>query len=1491
MNSDPTPGDPDRVRELAEKLQAFADDASDALTKVRDLVGDESLASFVGQTAEAFKDRFDKVPPNLTKLHTSYDLAAQALARYWPKLEDAQRDADSALTDATEAKSDLDSAQSLLSAAATSLEDAENAAEDPDEDAVAAEVRRALTDAESTHSGAESTVASARERLETAKGLAQQAKEAREEAAEACANDLDEASDAGMQNKKWWQKAVDWVVDNWDTIVDIAKIVVAVLGVIVMIIGGPLAWVVLAAALIVLADTLIDYANGNASLWDVAFAALDCIPGMKGITSAAGLMKGLKTGMKGMAQGAKGLGKNLKGTAAQMFKRNTCGDPVDVATGQVVLSLIDVELPGVLPLTLERHHISTYRIGRSFGRSWASTLDQRLILDDAGAQFVADDGMILVYPIPLADPEHPVLPVEGPRWGLGWNGRPGGEMTIHQRDAGRTLHFNPIPGRKGGELPLTAITDRNNNRIDFHYADDGQLTSVTHSGGYRIGVARYDDRVSSLTLLSDPDQPVLVSYGYDDAGNLDQIYNSSGEPFRFAYDDKHRIVRWEDRNNTWYTYEYDESGRCVFTTGTDRALEYRYDYDEAGRRTIATNGLGHATVYQFNDRYQLVAETDPIGRTITREWDRRDNLLSETDPLGHTSRYEYDEYGDPIAVVRPDGSRTEAENGEYGQPISVTQPDGHVWRMEYDARGNLTGDTDPTGAGVSYHYNDIGSTAAITDAAGRTAQIQTDAAGMPIASTDAEGVITRYERDAFGRLAAVITPDGARTRLGWTTEGQLSWRTLPDGTTEHRSYDGEGNLVEHTDNAGQVTRFEYGAFDLPSVRIDPDGTRLEFSYDSELRMTSVTNQLGATWTYTYDGAGQLIREQDFNGRTLTYRHDAAERLIERTNGSGQTTVYIRNDLGNVIEERSSEDTTTFAYDTLGFLRQARNRHAELTYERDARGRILAETCNGATVCSAYDILGRRTRRVTPSGAESSWEYDGRDQAVLLRTAGRTVTFAYDSSGRETERRAGNALLTQEWDPHSRLSSQTLTAADLTGTRQPRRLQQRSYRYRPDGSVAAIHDLIRGNRTFDLDLTGRVTAVHAADWSEQYAYDDAGNLSQGRWQKASATATAEPWPVHGTRDVHYEYDDHGRVVLRRKKRLSRKADVWRYTWDSQDRLIGATTPDGARWLYKYDPFGRRITKQKLGPDGTTVIEEVCFHWDDLVLAEQITSTSDGASRCTTWDWERDRFSPITQIERIPARDQAQEWVDEQFYSIVTDVIGAPAELVNEQAEIAWHMRGTVWGAPLNSPNTDSASCPLRFPGQYHDPETALNYNYYRHYDPETGQYTSLDPLGLAPGPNPQSYVTNPFTAIDPLGLATPCERAAQAARNRADLEQARPGANKHTRPTSASGLSVPGSNKTYDGASMKGGSNHDLHPDVQAAYDRVPVGERAPGNQHGNCGEAEALSNALRDGTNPRGGTMAAVNVRAEGNPAHGTPKAPCQSCAEVLKDFDITVVA
>ncbi|WP_051744531.1 DUF6531 domain-containing protein [Streptomyces yerevanensis] len=1378
LDKDPTPGDPERVKSLARQLHAFADDVQDALRLVKGMADEDAVLSMVGKTAEVFREEFSGVPKNLKKLKKSYDLAGDALAAYWPKLERAQALADRALVKGREAQADLTSAKSRLSTADSwvtratkeadkSQDDPASAGKDvpkPDESKVRAATRDA-TNARSAQTSAQSDVTAAQSALDAAKKMAADARRMREDAAREARNKLEEASDAGIQNRAWYEEVGDWVSDNWDTIVAVCKVVVAVVGIIAMIIGGPiLGAIVLVAALVVLADTLNKYAKGQASLWDVAFAALDCIPGMKGLTTLGGLAKGLKafgkTGLKGMAMGVKGLGKGARAMGRQMKKLFTRGDPIDMATGQMVMSATDVTLDAMLPLLLERHYRTGVRSGRFLGRSWTSTLDQRLLLDEAGVRFVADDGMVLTYPVPELNV--PVLPVAGPHWPLGWTE---GELTVHRPETGHTLRFRPLPDRPSAELPLAVISDRNNNTISVTYAADGTPDEITHHGGYRVGVTCEDGRITELSLRSHPERPTLVRYGYDERGDLVEIYNSSGLPLKFTYDDRHRMTRWEDRNGIWYRFEYDDADRCVAGRGIDGILDYTFVYDDDAHRTIATDSLGYATHYQFNDAYQLIAETDPLGNITRQEWNDRDQLLSRTDPLGRITRMEWDQAGNLTAVHLPDGATSSALFNELNLPVELTGYDGTVLRQEWDELGNCISMTDPADATIVFTRDETGALTSLTDPTGAVQHFVNNAAGQPVSATDPLGAVTSFAYDSFGRNTAITDPLGATTHLSWTIEGHPTRRTNPDGTTEAWTYDGEGNCLTHTDTLGQVTHFTYGGFDLLTTRTTPDGVCHTFTHDTELRLVRVTDPRGLTWDYTYDAAGRLTAETDFDGRILAYTYDVAGQLLSRTNALGQTTAFSYDIVGNQIEKTVDDRTTVFAHDSAGRLLTATSPDVTLAYQYDPVGRITAEIVDGRALTTVHDALSRPVRRSTPSGAIATYSYDAAGNRTELTSAGRTLVSTYDALGRETLRRFGGhgPALIQTWDTEDRITERTLTA-------QGRQLKQETFTYRADGSVVALDDHATGRRTFDVDGAGRVTGVRAVDWTESYTYDEVGNQTRAVWpdrqplREARGDRAYDGNRVTRAGSVHYEYDAAGRVVLRRKTRLSRKPDIWRYTWDAEDRLNSVVTPDGTVWRYLYDPLGRRTAKQRLGSDGSTVVEETRFTWDGPDLVEQ-TTRSDSMPEEVSLTWDRHGVRPLAQTERRTRADDPQHLIDERFFSIVTDLVGTPTELVSEDGGIAWCGTATLWGLTTWSTGTD-LSTPLRFPGQYYDPETELHYNYFRHYDPAAATYISPDPLGMDAGPNPRAYVVNPLLWVDYLGLLTCKENAEQLAKNMA-----------------------------------------------------------------------------------------------------------------------------
>ncbi|WP_208642853.1 HNH/endonuclease VII fold putative polymorphic toxin [Rahnella woolbedingensis] len=226
---------------------------------------------------------------------------------------------------------------------------------------------------------------------------------------------------------------------------------------------------------------------------------------------------------------------------------------------------------------------------------------------------------------------------------------------------------------------------------------------------------------------------------------------------------------------------------------------------------------------------------------------------------------------------------------------------------------------------------------------------------------------------------------------------------------------------------------------------------------------------------------------------------------------------------------------------------------------------------------------------------------------------------------------------------------------------------------------------------------------------------------------------------------YRYDSAGRLAEKRTEIPGYRPQVWRYRWDANSQMRGLVTPDGEQWHYRYDAFGRRISKRRQETTRSKLAGyDYLWSGDQLIEETPVYADSTPAyEESIHWLYEPGALTPAARREKG------------QLHYVVSDHMGTPRELLTEKGDVAWASRLSTWGDATRyrpAANDDKLSCNLRFAGQYADEESGLHYNRHRYYDSETGQYLSPDPIGLAGGINPYGYVHNPLSWVDPLGLA-------------------------------------------------------------------------------------------------------------------------------------------
>jgi len=128
----------------------------------------------------------------------------------------------------------------------------------------------------------------------------------------------------------------------------------------------------------------------------------------------------------------------------------------------------------------------------------------------------------------------------------------------------------------------------------------------------------------------------------------------------------------------------------------------------------------------------------------------------------------------------------------------------------------------------------------------------------------------------------------------------------------------------------------------------------------------------------------------------------------------------------------------------------------------------------------------------------------------------------------------------------------------------------------------------------------------------------------------------------------------------------------------------------------------------------------------------------------------RFVPIADARMVQA-DAVKivpNTAEDALY-VHADQLGTPRKLTDPTGAVVWDASLTPYGLEDSIAGTETLDS--RFPGQWADAESGLNYNYFRDYDPTTGRYLQSDPIGLRGGLNTFAYVGgNPINYTDPKG---------------------------------------------------------------------------------------------------------------------------------------------
>lgn len=651
--------------------------------------------------------------------------------------------------------------------------------------------------------------------------------------------------------------------------------------------------------------------------------------------------------------------------------------------------------------------------------------------------------------------------------------------------------------------------------VELDY-DGPRVIGARASTGHRLAFA-YDgeSRLSGVYLQNDlADRATVARFAYDDAGDLAVLADDRGE-VRYEYV-AHLLVRRTDRTGRSRYYGYDGIGndaRCVRTWQDEGTGDRTLDYKDATTRV--TDARGRATVYRF----------DAIGRPIGREKEKLEfdaatfALVSRHAPRLGKTLFERDAAGRVSAIVRPDKTRLEIGLDTEGRVTRVRDPDRSDWSWRFDAAGRKVVEIDPSGVHRELRFD--ASHASISIGALREVEWTRDRTGGVASMRLEQGEEREAKLDWLGRPVEAPGPDGRTVSIRYDADGSIA-RLGEVGGREHRfKRDEEGRLTEAILAGGHV-KFAYDRAGRLTRRAT-SVNRTDLSWDAEGALVSVDDEARGNWTFERDRLGRVVEEKDFSSRTYSYRYSGAsfEPVALFLPGGGKIR-FAYDDHGRLVGAHHPDGRReSFSYDRAGQLIEARSGETVATIERDACGRVVAETLDGKRV-----------------------DY-GRDRAGRLRSVqsslGGSCTFVRDPSGRLLEVLFGR--------PERRMIVQRDEAGRLVG----RELGQLrvSWRRAPEGRIeerrVRVGTKYRDRVVYDYTQEGRVRTL---------------------FEEGGGTIAPEPRRLRRSRERR---DGTGRIV----EFTSQEGERYEFNWSSAGLLSSAILPDQSNISVVHDAFGRVV----------------------------------------------------------------------------------------------------------------------------------------------------------------------------------------------------------------------------------------------------------------------------------------------------------------------------